>query len=126
MGYSRGKAVVCVACVCLLASGCLVVASKSSSYGPKGAMVSEATLEQIQPGETSKAKLVALLGEPSSKQEVDDDTEIYKYVYSKKTNSCATVFLLFASSDNKEEFQELFFEIRDDLVVDWWKGQEDS
>ena len=127
MDKSIGRVValkVSVACLCLLASGCLVMGGKSIKYGSKGAMVSEQTLEQIERDETSKAKLVSLLGEPSSKK-ATNGTEIYKYVYTKKKTSGVVLFLILAIGDSEEQRNELFFEIKDDVVVDWWQGQQD-
>lgn len=115
----------CLAAVVLAATGCLVMGGKSVKYGPHGAMVSEDTLEQIERGRASKSKLVALLGEPSNKQQLEDGTEIYKYLYTKETSGGVAVFLILAVGDSTEQRNELFFEIKDDVVVDWWKGRQD-
>ena len=128
MGQSKGKVVVWLGCligVYLLAGGCMVMGGKSINYGPKGAMVSEETMGQIERGKSSKAKLLSLLGEPSSKETPTEGTEIYKYVYTKKKTSGVALFLIFAIGDSEEYHNELFFEIKDDVVVDWWRGQQD-
>ena len=106
----------------LLGSGCLVVSQKSVTLGSNGPRVSAKTLEQIEPGRTSKAKVIALLGEPNSKQELDDGTELYKYVYSKQTTKNAVVFLLLTSHDTLDERSELFVEIKDGVVQNFWKS----
>ena len=81
MNWTIGKAVMlglCLTGLSLLGSGCLIVSHKSVTLGSKGPMVSAKTLEHIELGTTSKAKVISLLGEPNSKQELDDGTEIYK------------------------------------------------
>ena len=85
-------------------------------------MVSANTLEQIELGTTSKAKVVALLGEPNSKQKFDDGTELYKYVYSKQTQKNTAVFILLTSNDTVDERSELFVEIKDGVVQNFWKS----
>ena len=111
MNWSVAKGVMfglCLTGLILFGSGCLVVSHKSVTLGSKGPMVSAKTLEQIEPGKTSKAKVIALLGEPNSKQELDDGTELYKYVYTKQTKTNAVVFLLLTSHDTVDERSELF------------------
>ena len=126
MGYTmRNTVIISLVCVCLLTSGCLVMGGKSINYGPQGAMVSTETLDHIERGQTSKAKLISLLGEPTSKETPVEGTEIYKYTYTKKKSSGVALFLIFAIGDSEEQRNELFFEIKDDVVVDWWKGQQD-
>ena len=106
-------------------AGYLVMGGKSVEYGPQGATVSEEILERIERGQASRSKLVALLGEPSSKQQFKDGTEIYKYLYTKKISGGVVVFLILAVADSTEQRNELFFKIKDDVVVDWWTGKQD-
>ena len=125
MNWTIGKGVMlglCLTGLCLLASGCLVVSNKSVTLGSKGPMVSAKTLEHIEPGKTSKAKVLALLGEPNSKRQIEDGTEIYKYVYTKQTKKNAVVFLLLTSNVTTDERTELFVEIKDGVVQSLWKS----
>ncbi len=125
MNWTVAKGVMfglCLTGLILFGSGCLVVSHKSVTLGSKGPMVSAKTLEQIVPGRTSKAKVIALLGEPNSKQELDDGTELYKYVYTKQTQKNAVVFLLLTSHDTMDERSELFVEIKDGVVQNFWKS----
>ena len=125
MNWTVAKGVMfglCLTGLILFGSGCLVVSHKSVTLGSKGPMVSAKTLEQIEPGRTSKAKVIALLGEPNSKQELDDGTELYKYVYTKQTQKNAVVFLLLTSHDTVDERSELFVEIKDGVVQNFWKS----
>ncbi len=125
MNWTVAKGVMfglCLTGLILFGSGCLVVSHKSVTLGSKGPMVSAKTLEQIELGRTSKAKVIALLGEPNSKQELDDGTELYKYVYTKQTQKNAVVFLLLTSHDTVDERSELFVEIKDGVVQNFWKS----
>lgn len=125
MNWTIAKGVMfglCLTGLILFGCGCLVVSHKSVTLGSKGPMVSAKTLEQIEPGRTSKAKVIALLGEPNTKQELDDGTELYKYVYTKQTKTNAVVFLLLTSHDTMDERSELFVEIKDGVVQNFWKS----
>ena len=63
-----------------------------------------------------------MLGEPTNKQELEDGTEIYKYVYTKRVKKDTVIFLLLTSQDSKDERQELFIEIKDGIVQDYWES----
>ncbi len=105
----------------VFAGGCLICGGSAVQYGGKGPMVPRETLKQIEPGKTTRGKLVALLGEPSGKKKLDEESELYTYDYVKKTHNAVTVFLLLAAGDTKEERSRLYFEIQDDVVRKFWK-----
>ena len=105
----------------LLCSGCLVCAGSSVTYGGKGEMVSDRTLSRIEPGKTTEGELVAMLGEPTKKEAMPEDSQLYKYEYVKKTRRNVAVFVLLATSNNKEERTRLCFRIKDDVVQEFWK-----
>lgn len=91
------------------------------SYSGKGAMVSQKTLDQIEPGKTSKVKLLALLGEPTRKKELSDGSELYTCSYVKKTTNDVAVFLVLAMHEDDEKRDSLYFEIEDDVVRKFWR-----
>ena len=91
------------------------------SYAEKGAMVSQKTLDQIEPGKTSKVKLLALLGERTRKKELSDGSELYTYSYVKKTTNNVAVFLVLAMHEDDEKHDSLYFEIEDDVVRKFWR-----
>lgn len=91
------------------------------SYSGKGAMVSQKTLDQIEPGKTSKVKLLALLGEPTRKKELSDGSELYTCSYVKKTINDVAVFLVLAMHEDDEKRDSLYFEIEDDVVRKFWR-----
>jgi len=122
MKWARTNAVaVFVASFSMLPSGCLICGGSTVQYGGKGPMVSPETLKQIEPGKTTRGKLVALLGEPSGKKKLDEESELYTYDYVKKTHNGVAIFLLLAAGDTKEERSRLYFEIQDDVVRKFWK-----
>ena len=84
-------------------------------------MVSQKTLDRIEPGTTSKSELVALLGEPTRKEELSDGAELYTYNYVKKTEKNVTVLLLLAVHEDDEDRNRLYFEIEDDVVRKFWQ-----
>src|SRR5262245_42405931 len=57
-----------------LAAGCLV--TSRSSINESGARVSQVTLDQIRPGQTTEAWVLATAGEPTSRRVVDEHTSI--------------------------------------------------
>ena len=101
-------------------SGCIVCDSTSVTYGDKGPMVSQNTLDQIEPGKTTRAKLVAMLGEPSETKPIDETSEILTYRYLKKTSKSTAVFLILAANKTDEKYNTLHFEIKDDVIQSFW------
>ena len=95
--------------------------NSSVTYDGKGLMVSQTTLDQIEPGKTTKGKLLALLGEPTRKEELSDGAELYTYSYVKKTEKNVTVLLLLAMHEDGEDRNLLYFEIEDDVVRKFWQ-----
>src|SRR5689334_6269822 len=89
------------AAVMLTAGGCLVV--KGNNTEESGVRVSQPTLDQIKPGETTEAWLVAALGEPSSRRSVDDHTQILRYDHTITNEKGGAVFLLFAGGESTEK-----------------------
>ena len=78
----------------LIAGGCLVTSHSNQSRS--GKYVSDATMKQIQPGQTTSSWVLATLGPPSVDERLEDGTHLYKYNYTERTDSTGTVFLLFA------------------------------
>ena len=59
----------------LVLSGC-ICAGSSIEYGPKGPPIGNSTISQIKPGETTKAWVLSLLGDPRAVREMPDGTEV--------------------------------------------------
>ena len=112
---------VSLASLSLLAPGCLIVGRSNVTYGGKGRMVSQATLDQIEVGKSSTSKLVAILGKPTRTEQYDDDTALYVYEYSKKKKGTLMMFLLLNSSTRGEQVNRLYYEINNDVVQNSWR-----
>jgi hypothetical protein len=84
--------------------------------------VSQNTINQIMPGQTTKGWVAAIVGEPTSKVALDDNTEVWKYTYSEKHESDGAVFLIFGGSSSKETSHTLFVEFHGDMVTRTWVG----
>src|SRR5262249_33869524 len=74
--------------------GCLF--GGSSETHREGAYVSDSTLGTIEAGKTTQAWVLATLGEPSKKTELEPGHELWNYEYKEKKESNGYVFLIFA------------------------------
>lgn len=100
------------------AAGCLV--TSSSKMEESGTKVSEVTLNQIRPGETTEAWLLAAVGEPTSRRDAGEGTSILRYEHVTTTSKGGTVFLLFAGGSKKEKSSSVIFEVKDGVVQRYW------
>ena len=109
---------------CLAAGGCLVVSGTSAHES--GVRVSAATLDQIEPGKTTEAWLLATLGEPTSRTKVDckDSVEILRYEHSTRKSSGGAVFLIFAGGSEHSSRSVAYFEVTDGIVTRAWTESE--
>ena len=103
----------------LVLSGC-VCAGSNINYGPKGQPIGKATVSQIKPGQTTKAWVLSLLGDPSSVREMPDGTEVLKYEYSKTKNGKFVLFPIIFLHDSKVEQTTCYVEIKDGIVTRRW------
>ena len=111
----------CLALGVLLAlSGCLV--SGSASQTRTGKYVGEDTLAKIEPGKTTQGWIVATLGEPSTKNKVEDGSEVWRYDYTERRENNTAVFLLFGGSDKKETCGSVFVEMKNGVVTNKWRA----
>jgi len=118
----KGRGLLTVAAVVglSLCTGCLF--GGSSSVKREGTFVAPETLGQIQAGKSNKAYVVALLGQPTEKKEIEPGHELWKYSYKEKTESSGYVFLIFGGSDEKETGSKVYVEFTDDTVSKTWRG----
>ncbi|UCG58829.1 MAG: outer membrane protein assembly factor BamE [Phycisphaerales bacterium] len=102
-------------------AGCIACDSEVT-YGDKGPAVGRSTLRQVKPGRTTKQWVLATLGEPTSQDTIPDGQEILRYEYVKRTKSdFAMVPPPLAFENEREQHTRVVFEIRDGVVVDYWK-----
>ena len=98
--------------------GCLV--SKSRTVNESGVRVSKSTLNQVKPGETTEAWVVATLGPPSCRSLVDSGTEILRYDHRVETCKGGSVFLLFSGAEKLQTTNSVFFEMKEGVVARYW------
>lgn len=120
MRISRIIAALGFAAFILTASGCLVV-SGSSTY-ESGVKITPTTLERIEVGQTTEAWVMATLGEPSERNEVEGqpNVKIFKYEHTTHESSGGTVLFLFAGHKNKAHKSVVYIEFTDGVVSDYW------
>jgi len=109
-----------LACLLFSLAGCLI--NSSSSVNETGRLVSDSTLQQIEPGKTTQEWLVATLGEPTSRSPVRSpgNVEILGYSHERVRRSSGSVFLLFGSSSTNTNRSTTFFEVTDGVVSRFW------
>lgn len=120
MSITRILAALGFAAFILTASGCLVV-SGSSTY-ESGVKITPTTLERIVVGQTTEAWVIATLGEPSERNEVEDqpNVQIFKYEHTTHESSGGAVLFVFADAKNKSYKSVVYIEITDSVVSDYW------
>lgn len=107
-------AVLAAAAVC---PGCLI--GSHSHTNVSGRYVGPETLAQIQPGK-SEAYVLALLGDPSDKTNIENGTSIWKWRYTETRNSSGAVIFIFASDTKTETERTTYVEFKDGAVVKAW------
>ncbi len=120
MSIGKGLCAAFVAVVVFVNIGCLV--GGNSTTKREGNYIAESTLQTIEPGKTTKAWILATLGEPTSKTEVEPGHEVWKYSYKETKDSGGYVFLLFAGGDKKITDGNVFVEMKDGTVTKTWRG----
>ena len=106
----------------MLVSGCVVINNADDST--RGQKIQEATLKQFEPGTTTKAWTLAVLGEPTSQENLDGGIDVLRYEYSHRSEQQTLVFLLFAGNADKEEKQTVYLEFKDDVLTRYWQEQD--
>ncbi len=104
-------------------SGCLV--SSHSSERETGTRIGATTMNQIEPGSTTKNWVLSALGEPTTKsvftpEDADRLGEIWVYEYEKVRSSSGAVFLIFGGSSKKTTNQTHHVEFIDNVVNRVW------
>jgi outer membrane protein assembly factor BamE (lipoprotein component of BamABCDE complex) len=120
MSIWKGLYIGAVALVIFSSGGCLV--GGGSTTRREGNYASQATLNNIQPGKSNKAWVLATLGEPTSKTVIESGHELWKYSYKETKESGGFVFLLYACSDTKISDGTVFVEMQSGIVTKTWRG----
>jgi outer membrane protein assembly factor BamE (lipoprotein component of BamABCDE complex) len=97
--------------------GCLIGSHTHTNVS--GRYVGPDTLAQIQPGK-SEAYVMALLGDPTDKTDIENGTSIWKWRYTETGTSSGAVIFIFASDSKTETQRTTYVEFKDGLVVKAW------
>lgn len=98
--------------------GCLITASTRRSYD--GVVPSDETIKEIEIGKTTVEWLIAVAGKPSSREKVDDHTELLRYEKTATVDKSFFVFLLMQSRVNTSTRETVVFEVVDGVVTKCW------
>jgi outer membrane protein assembly factor BamE (lipoprotein component of BamABCDE complex) len=112
--------VVLLIALMIAAPGCLV--GGRSDVRREGTFVAASTLDQIEPGKTSKSWVKAVVGEPTHRVKIGPNHEVWKYAYTETKNSSGYVFLVFGTSNKKVTDSNVFVEFEGDVVSKTWRG----
>lgn len=102
----------------MAASGCLIISGKT--VHESGVKITDSTLRQIRIGETTEAWILATLGEPTTRTEVEDGTVMLRYDHCITRAEGGAVFLIFAGGSETRTRSSTYFEIRDGIVTRVW------
>jgi outer membrane protein assembly factor BamE (lipoprotein component of BamABCDE complex) len=95
--------------------GCVIV-NADSHTSHEGRYVGDETLAQIRPGATQEYVL-ALVGEPSSRNELSDGSAVWKWTYSQRVTSKNHVLLLFSGDSSRVTQGAVYVEFGPDKLV---------
>jgi len=104
-----------------LASGCLITSGKT--IDESGVRITSSTLDQVVPGETTESWLVATLGQPTERTEVDGEhpAAVLRYDFIEHRNERGKIFLLLSTRSKKKLVTRTYFEVIDGYVTRTWR-----
>jgi outer membrane protein assembly factor BamE (lipoprotein component of BamABCDE complex) len=105
--------------ISLLLPSCLVGSNRDIQT--TGAYISEQTLAQIKPGQSSQVVL-DMLGEPTRRIAMDEEgSQVWKWTYSKTVLDKGAVFLIVKAETTTRSDGSVYVEVKDDKVVKTWR-----
>ena len=120
--WKRMLELVVILLMCFVTSGCVVCSETTSQES--GKKLKNSTLKQLEPGKTTKEWAVSALGTPTSRNKLDNGTEVLKYEYSKTVDHEFAIFLLLASDSKKKTSQSVCLEFRDNILTRYWSEED--
>lgn len=107
-------------------SGCIVTAH--SSEDESGVRISDSTLQQIEPGSTTKEWVRLVLGAPIRKDtfqpgDSDQEGEIWVYQWERTKSSSGSVIFLIHSSKRSHQSERYYVEFVGDVVNRVWSDE---
>ena len=103
----------------LASSSCVIVRS-NSGVERTGEYVSPQTFENIKSG-VSSDYVLAVIGDPTTKTEVEEGSEIWRWRYTEIRESNGGVFLLISSKRTTDTVHNCYVELNDGKVVRAWR-----
>lgn len=97
---------------------CIINANSHTTRS--GKYISAETVQRLEPGK-DQDYVLALLGDPSSRQTLSDGTEIWKWTYRERKNSSGAVFLIIDSDATTEVERSTYVELQHGQVVRAWQ-----
>src|SRR2546421_9786796 len=104
--------------ITLFAAGCLVMSGSNETR--TGKYVAPATFDQIKPGKTTEAWVLATLGEPTKKTKADE-SEVWKWEYNEQRESSGAIFLIFGGTSKKQSNGAAYVELKNGVVTNAWR-----
>jgi len=98
--------------------GCVIGSNTKTTI--EGTYGGEETSRQIEPG-SSKAYVLALLGEPTSTVDLGEGHMIWKWRYVERKRSSGSLLVLFSSESDYESASNAFVEFQGDEVLKAWR-----
>jgi outer membrane protein assembly factor BamE (lipoprotein component of BamABCDE complex) len=103
----------------LLLPSCLIGSNRDIET--TGTYVSETTLAQIKPGQSSDVVL-ELLGEPTKRIAMDEEGgEVWRWTFSKVIKDKGAVFLIVKAQTTTRSDGTVYVELKDGKVVKTWR-----
>ena len=120
MTYSSLRsAALLVVLLAALSGGCAVMVNTDSRTS--GTLITEASLDQVTPGETTRDWLIAAFGRPTSAEGMPEGGELLRYEYSETRDSSGSIFLLMAFNEDVVTRHSIaYFELKDNVVQRCW------
>ena len=99
-------------------TSCLISVDSHTQH--TGRRISEQTLSQIEPGRKDDFVL-AVLGEPTTRTKLADQSEIWKWEYREKRVQSGTLIFVFSKDETTVNEGAVYVELKDGLVVRTWR-----
>ncbi|MBX3357414.1 MAG: hypothetical protein KF745_03205 [Phycisphaeraceae bacterium] len=89
----------------------------------EGIYISDELLDRVRIGETTDEWLLAVFGEPTSRTEMKDGSQIWRWTYG-PTEQQASIVEVFGSTEKEPKLavRSVFAHLRGGIVIEKWKG----
>lgn len=105
-----------LAAAIFMLAGCIVSRS-DIDFSPSDPAIAKSNAKCIKVGKTTGEELIAIMGSPSTRHTLADDSEEFCYRYKKTVDSQFSVVPFVHFDDEKEENLELTFTVSNGVVT---------